>query len=201
MSPRLGRVRWTFSILLGICTAFSSAARATAIYAGQASGSASEGPGQTVPLQGNVHIQSPGSPHIPYNSDPPTSGPHVPFIVRWGIHTVPIPREIQVHNLEDGGVIIQYHCEKNCGELVARLESIVQQYQKRAEIERSKTSAQQPSRYEHLILAPSNPGMDSTIALTAWGKIDKFNQFDEERITKFIEAYIGIDHHPAKEEQ
>ena len=200
MSTKLKKQQWCIAIFLGICTAFSLAAGATAVYAGPGSGFADVGPGQTVPLQGNVHIQSPGSPHIPYNSDPPTSGPHVNFIMRWGIHKVPITLEIQVHNLEDGGVIIQYHCEKNCGDLVSRLESLVQQYQKKAEIDRSKTGEQHPSRYDHLILAPY-PGMDTKIALTAWGKIDKFNQFDEERITKFIEAYVGIDHHPAKEDQ
>jgi hypothetical protein len=156
-----------------------------------------DGPGQSVPSQGNLHIQSPGSPHPPYNSDPPTSGPHVPFIVRWGVHKVPITREIQVHNLEDGGVIMQYNCN-NCAELVSKLEAIAQQYQKKAEMERSKTNSKHPSRYDHLILAP-NPGMDARIALTAWGRIDKFNEYDEGRITKFIEAYIGIDHHPEKE--
>lgn len=156
------------------------------------------GPGQAVPIQGNTHIQSPGSPHPPYNSDPPTSGPHVPFIVRWGIHRVPIAREIQVHNLEDGGVIIQYNCT-DCQALVTKLESLVQRYQEKARMEQSKTGSKVPSRYYHLILAPY-PGMDATIALTAWGRIDKFNEFDEERITRFIEAYIGIDHHPAKEE-
>jgi hypothetical protein len=182
---------WYFILLIGAfgCTAFLLT---TVAMAGK------DSPGQSVPLQGNHHIQSPGSPHIPYNSDPPTSGPHVPFIVRWGIHKVSIPREIQVHNLEDGGVIIQYNCT-NCSELVSKLEAIVQQYQKKAEIERSKTGSKHPSRYEHLILAPY-PGMDAIIALTAWGKLDKFSGFDEARITRFIEAYIGIDHHPAKEE-
>jgi hypothetical protein len=155
-------------------------------------------PGQSVPLQGNLHIQSPGSPHVPYNSNPPTSGPHVPYLHRWGVSKVPLIQEIQVHNLEDGGVIIQYNCG-DCSELVSKLEAIVQQYQKKAEAERAKTQSKHPSRYEHLILAPY-PGMDATIALTAWGRIDKFNKFDAQRIAKFIEAYIGIDHHPEKEE-
>lgn len=159
---------------------------------------AKDEPGQPVPLQGNTHIQSPGSPHPPYNSDPPTSGPHVNYIVKWGIHKVPITREIQVHNLEDGGVIMQYNCN-NCAELVSKLEAIAQQYQKKAEMERSKTNSKHPNRYDHLILAPY-PGMEATLALTAWGRIDKFNEYDEGRITKFIEAYIGIDHHPEKEE-
>lgn len=39
------------------------------------------------------------------------------------------------------------------------------------------------------------PKLDTKIALTAWTRIDKFNDFDEERIQKFIKAFKGIDHH------
>ena len=47
---------------------------------------------------------------------------------------------------------------------------------------------------EGVLLAPY-PGMDSQIALTAWTRIDKFDTYDEERITRFINAYLGDDHH------
>lgn len=134
-------------------------------------------PGMAVPILGNQHIQ-PGEAHIPYNSDPPTSGPHYTYLARWGVHNVSVPEELQLHNLEDGGIIIQYNCaglENTCEELVGNLSRIVE-------------------RYDKIILAPY-PNMDSVIALTAWGRIDKFNEFDEERIVRFIGAYIGIDHH------
>src|SRR5262245_59422233 len=68
-------------------------------------------PGEKFADQGNLHIQRETDPHTAYNSDPPTSGPHLPFIAPWGVHTRPIPRELQVHNLEDGGVVLQYNCE------------------------------------------------------------------------------------------
>ena len=77
-------------------------------------------PGAQMPDQGNLHIQSVDSPHVPYNSDPPTSGPHLPYIAPWGVHTRPIDRELQVHNLEDGGVVVQYNCE--CPDVVAKLQ-------------------------------------------------------------------------------
>src|SRR2546422_553193 len=64
----------------------------------------------------------------PYNSDPPTSGPHMPYIAPWGIHTEPIPRQLQVHNLEDGGIMVQYHCPQGCPDLVAKLTAIVSSY-------------------------------------------------------------------------
>src|SRR5262249_22188526 len=65
-------------------------------------------PGRKMADQGNHHLQTVSDPHEPYNSDPPTSGPHLPYIAPWGVHTRPIPRELQVHNLEDGGVMVQY---------------------------------------------------------------------------------------------
>ncbi len=132
-------------------------------------------PGQAVSSMGNQHIGPEQVGTIVYNSTPPTSGPHLGQLARWGIHTEPIPNELQVHNLEDGGVMVQYNCE-DCDGLVDQLAEIVRRY------------------HDHVILAPY-PDMDSRIALTAWGRIDKFDEFDEQRIATFIDAYAGSDHH------
>ena len=131
-------------------------------------------PGMKMPDQGNAHLRTAADPHEPYNSDPPTSGPHLPYIAPWGVHTRPIQRELQVHNLEDGGVLVQYNCE--CPELAARLRDLVQKYDKQ------------------VILAPY-PEMKSKIALTAWTRIETLADFDEARVRRFIEVYRGIDHH------
>lgn len=170
----------------------------TSVFAGPKA--ENDGPVVELPSLGNAHIQSMLSPHTPYSTDPPTSGPHVPFITQWGIHKSPIPKEIQVHNLEDGGVIIQYNCpSQSCDDLIAKLQALVTRYLERAIQEKLKSfQPARPTKYEHLIVAPY-PGMDTTIALTAWRRIDKLKSYDEERITRFIEAYAGIDHHPARE--
>jgi hypothetical protein len=133
-------------------------------------------PGVKLPDLGNAHIQLATEPHVPYNSEPPNSGPHLPYIAPWGIHTEPIVKELQVHNLEDGGVMVQYHCATPCPDLVARLTEIVRRYE------------------TQVILAPY-PGMRTRIALTAWTRLDAFDDFDEARIVRFIRAYRGIDHH------
>jgi hypothetical protein len=113
---------------------------------------------------------------VAYNSDPPTSGPHLPHIAPWGVHTRPITKELQVHNLEDGGVVINY--KPQCADQVqAGLRTIVERYA------------------DHVVLAPY-PGLDRCIALTAWTRIEKLEAVDERRIVRFIEAYRGIDHHP-----
>ena len=131
-------------------------------------------PGVPMPDQGNRHIAAETTPHEPYNSDPPTSGPHLSYLAPWGVHTRPIARELQVHNLEDGGVMVQYGCE--CPDLVEKLKAIVVRYDRQ------------------VILAPY-PGLTSKIALTAWTRIDAFDELDEKRVVRFIEAWRGIDHH------
>ena len=134
-------------------------------------------PGQWVRSLGNEHLGSAEEKHVPYNSDPPTSGPHLPYIAPWGVHAEPVVKELQVHNLEEGGVLVQYNCPQGCPELVASLTVIALRYD------------------QGVILAPYS-GMDSRIALTAWTRIDKLDEVDEKRIVRFIEAYRGIDHHP-----
>jgi hypothetical protein len=85
-----------------------------------------------------------------------------------------VPLELQVHNLEDGGVVVQYNCD--CPDLVAQLRDIV-------------------GKYDRQVLLAPYPSMRSKIALTAWTRIDTMDEFDAKRITRFIEAYRGIDHH------
>ena len=50
---------------------------------------------------------------------PPTSGPHYSQLADWGIHDEPISNELQVQNLEDGGVMVQYNCPTGRESLVA----------------------------------------------------------------------------------
>jgi len=142
---------------------------------------------------GNMHIDQNSPSPITYNSMPPTSGPHYGGIARWGIHTEPIRYEQLIHNLEDGGVIVYYQCEDGCPDLVGQLEEVVAPFERAG---------------SRVILIPNDPtwtignnnrqlhqDMEARIALTAWQRIDKFDEFDAGRIRAFIDRYEGIDHH------
>ncbi len=135
-------------------------------------------PGEVVADMGNRHIDQSLVGTISYNSTPPTSGPHLGGLAPWGVHPQPIPNELQVHNLEDGGVMVQYNCPEGCEDLVAQLAEIVKPF-------------------DHGVVLAPYPDMDTRIALTAWTRIDTFDDFDAERIERFIKAYRGIDHHVA----
>ena len=65
---------------------------------GPLSGLVGRGPaarGQQFPNQGQEHV-NPGQPHAAYNSNPPTSGPHYPDPLRWGVYDTPQPDEALV---------------------------------------------------------------------------------------------------------
>ena len=127
---------------------------------------------QSVDNQGRTHI-SPGEEHPAYNSVPATSGWHYDYPdapVAWRAYTEDLPNEKLVHNLEHGGIGMHYNCPDGCPELVEQLEQIRDEKRR-------------------VILSPF-PGMDTTIALTAWDYIDKFDEFDEERIRQFISAHL-----------
>jgi hypothetical protein len=150
------------------------------LAAGHAGAALVSEPGRPIPDEGNDHLQSPASPHARYRSVPPTSGPHVPWLAPWGVHRIPIPWEVQVHNLEDGGVMIHYRCDQPCPETVAALERIVAEYS------------------TQVILTPE-PRLPTALALTAWERLATMDTVDEALIRRFIEAYRGLDHHPAGE--
>jgi hypothetical protein len=140
-------------------------------------------PGKFVAIQGQTHIEK-GTAHVAYNSTPPTSGPHWNIggeaPVAWGIYKEPIPDEAQIHNLEHGGVAIQYNC-RDCPDLVAQIENFYNTWTPQHRLALFPASTK-------VIVAPY-PNMTTRIALTAWGRIDTMDSWDEERAVKFIEAW------------
>jgi hypothetical protein len=138
-------------------------------------------PGESVSMMVSNHIEyNPGSPPV-YNSDPPTSGPHVQSVPQFKVYTEPMTKELQVHGLEDGGVIIHYKTGTDQA-TVDRLASIAGLY------------LQQARPKNHVILVP-DPNLSHPIVLTTWRRIDRLDAFDEARIRRFIDTYVGIDHH------
>jgi hypothetical protein len=134
-------------------------------------GDAAAAQGQQFPDAGRDHIAA-GTPHAPYSSNPPTSGPHDPSPAAWGIYDRQLPDEVLVHNLEHGGIVIYYNCPQACPELVQQLKDVAGQY-------RSK-----------VVLAPRpNADVKTRIQLTAWTWLDQFDDFDAARIKAFIAAH------------
>ena len=59
-------------------------------------------------LPGDHSVTTPGGTSPKWNTSPPTSGPHYQVPAIWGAYTEPLLAAQVVHNLEHGGIFIQY---------------------------------------------------------------------------------------------
>ena len=136
-------------------------------------------PGERFRSQGNVHV-SLGASTPAYNTEPPTSGWHTPQLAAWGTYLDEAPHDQQlVHNMEDGGVILWYRAgsEDENRERAAALEEVV------------------GTRWPRTVIVPRE-GLETPYVLTAWTRMQRFDDVDIAAKRVFLEAFHGIDHHP-----
>ncbi len=117
--------------------------------------------GKAVPVQSANHVPE-GTDPGPYNTSPPTSGPHYDRTLSAGFYDedarqqYPYPEGYLVHNLEHGYVILWYDCSQldaqACTDLKAMLRKVVQA----------------SGRYK--VIAYPYPGMDVPVVATSWGR-------------------------------
>jgi hypothetical protein len=160
---------------------------AIVFWGGGAESSGVDGPcvRQTFRSQGRLHVDE-LSEGFGYNSFPPTSGEHYPpgpkAPVVWNLYDTPLDQVALVHNLEHGGIVVQYGSE------VPRqtVDQVVAWY------------SESP---EDMVVAPlsaladiaAEPPADvgKKIFLTAWTHVVTCSTFDEDAFTNFRDDYRG----------
>jgi hypothetical protein len=132
-------------------------------------------PGEAYPVMQTVHIATLDAPHVPYNSTPPTSGPHLGSgVADLAFHTKPVPPELLVHNLEHGHIVIYY------GDVSPADQSLLKELQERYA--------------DMVVVVPATDGSRG-ITLTAWGRLLRLPKASTGQIERFIKAYSAQNHH------
>ncbi|MGH9169026.1 MAG: DUF3105 domain-containing protein [Acidimicrobiia bacterium] len=124
---------------------------------------------ETFPDQGASHVPPDTQPE--YNSEPPTSGPHVQAWAPCGIYRQEVPDLLQVHDLEHGVVMVQYDPE-------------ISNEDRRALEDLGRALG------DHIIVAPRS-GMTGPVVLTAWTKLLRLEEVNEEAIRAFYREFAG----------
>ena len=122
---------------------------------------------QTMKAEGREHVRDGTT--VKYKVLPPTSGNHYAVPVVWGAYDAPVEEERVVHNLEHGGIVIQYG--KDVPQ--ATVDELRQEYQ---------------SDPNGLVLAPL-PSLGNQIAFTAWTHLAKCRSFDKDAFETFRDAF------------
>ena len=138
---------------------------------------------ETYPEQSRDHIQR-GAAHDPYNSDPPTSGPHYadrPNMQQtapgfYDETDAPLDEDL-IHAEEHGYVIIWYDCAKapngDCTALKAGIKQVMAQL-----------------GGQKLVALPRKD-MKTMLALTSWTKVQRLDAFDVAKITSFYKTHLN----------
>jgi hypothetical protein len=118
--------------------------------------------------QGRDHIEV-TDPHEPYNSNPPTSGPHA-SAVRTTVYTQQLPDENLIHNLEHGHIWLSYR-DQDDTEAIDVFRTI-------------------QSSFPSAVVVTYRLENDSRIAVAAWTRLLKLDEPDEEQILAFFKRYF-----------
>lgn len=130
-------------------------------------------PGTQYADQGGTHLSEPSQRTIEYNSNPPSSGPHLPPVPRPGVYTTPQIPEGLGHFMEHGGVWLLYDCPEGCEADVKQLERIME-----SALDRGRPVAVAPY-----------PPMDSKFAAVAWTYVLPLDQMDKSKIEDFVNRH------------
>lgn len=123
---------------------------------------------KTYPDLGARHVDDLNA-KVKYNSTPPTSGPHYFAWAVWGSYSEPINQVQSVHNLEHGGLIVQY------GDKVPRATV-------------SKLDDFYSTDANGLLMFP-NPRLGKKIALTTWTQLMTCTAYDPAAFESFRNTY------------
>jgi hypothetical protein len=122
---------------------------------------------QTTTAEGREHVRDGTT--VKYRTFPPTSGNHFAVPVVWGAYDAPVEPERVVHNLEHGGIVIEYG--KDVPQ--ATVDELRAEYQ---------------SDPNGLVLAPL-PSLGNQFAFTAWTHLAKCRSFDKNAFETFRDAF------------
>lgn len=119
---------------------------------------------------------------ITWSNNPPTSGEHFPIWAAWDRVYDELPRGYWVHNAEHGGVILLYHCDPACPEVVDALLAVA-----RAMPADSMCGAPVTKR----VIVTSDPSLPAgvQVAAVAWNHAYTASCFDDYVATFASEHY------------
>ena len=175
-------------------------------------------PGTRIPDQGRKHVTVSDVASYQFNSNPPTSGPHLETWVKAGIYDTPQSEGELIHSLEHGYVIVSFNCNvhltfnsnfklqtfnflrnvyahEETGSPSADFidptistQSAINESDGCKTLVKNLTELANKKKLWKLAVVP-RPNLETTIALTAWNYIDHFDAFDAGRIERFIDYH------------
>ncbi len=150
-------------------------------------------PGQTeckvtitdhLPFEGQTH--QPVCTPITYKSNPPSSGDHWPIWAAFTTYDKAVPREMLVHDLEHGAVVMAFACNGACPDIGAAFEKAASDFGPDPVC----VSSQGNAKRSRIVITP-DPKLAAPIGLSAWRANYVATCVDPPSLLQFIKDHYG----------
>jgi hypothetical protein len=132
------------------------------------------------------HTHEPVCTVIDYVSNPPSSGNHWPVWAAFKSYDKPVPREMYVHDLEHGAVVMLFNCGTACPDVVAALEKTRSDFG----IDPLCVMTDSAGPAARIVISP-DPKLATPIALTAWQSTYVATCIDAPSLLEFTQKHYG----------
>lgn len=140
--------------------------------------------GQSVPIMADINHVEEGTDPGPYNSNPPTSGPHYASQYDAGFYdesspqaSAPFPEGYLVHSLEHGYVVFWYNCdlldESECERVKSDIRAVIDEAN------------------NFKVIGFPRDSIEVPVAVTSWGMIQEFERFDKDAGVEFYRRNLN----------
>lgn len=165
-----GRTLWIVGAILGVIIL---APIVMGLFEGDDTPEVLAGVVDEMPDEGRDHVAD--GTEIEYESEPPTSGPHYASPAPVELYRQVVPDEYLVHNLEHGHIVVFYSPSQLSDESASKISELTGEYD---------------GTWDAVVAAP-RPEMENELTLTAWTYKLELDEYDEEMIDAFVDAYRG----------
>lgn len=138
------------------------------------------------------NLEHEGATHVPvctevaYQTNPPSSGDHWGVWAEFRTYDEPVPREMLVHNLEHGAVVMRHRCEDACPDVTDAFEQVAVDFG----VDELCVSSPTGAARSRIIITP-DPELDAPIGLSAWRATYVATCIDPESLLAFVEEHYA----------
>jgi hypothetical protein len=136
-----------------------------------------------IPVTKATHVAT--CTHVDYATNPPSGGDHWGVWAAFASYDVPVPREMYVHDMEHGGLILLHKCDGACPDVLAALAEA------KDAVAGDPLCLQIPDGPTERVVTTPDPLLDTPIAIAAWGATYTATCIDVPSLRDFAKAHYG----------
>ncbi|WP_437491061.1 DUF3105 domain-containing protein [Sorangium sp. So ce1014] len=123
---------------------------------------------------------------VQYETNPPSGGDHWGLWAKYKRYEAEVPRELYVHNLEHGAIVLAYRCPSSgCAEVEAMLDEV------RTEAASDPRCLTLPGGPEARLVMTPDSALDTPVAAAAWGATYTATCLDKPSLARFVADHYG----------